>query len=64
MMITVLIFFIGLCVGMFLVLLYVSYLTSINSMFVIFPTGQTLGDLEQLKRHIKIEKYLEELEKE
>ena len=63
-MMMIITFFIGLFVGAFSVMLYLAYLTAIDSMFVILPTGKTLGDFNRLKDHLKMESYVKKLKEE
>ena len=63
-MMIVITFFIGLFAGAFSVMLYLAYLTAIDAMFVILPTGKTLGDLNKLKVHLKIDRYVKKLKEE
>ena len=63
-MMIVIAFFIGLFAGLFAGLLYLAYLTATDAMFVILPTGKTLGDLDKLKVHLKIDKYVKKLKEE
>ena len=63
-MMVVIAFFIGLFAGLFSAMLYLAYLTATDAMFVILPTGKTLGSLDRLKMHLEIEEYVEQLKKE
>ena len=63
-MMMIITFFIGLFTGAFSVMLYLAYLTAIDSMFVILPTGKTLGDLDRLWVHLKIDRYIKKLKEE
>jgi len=63
-MMMIITFFIGLFAGAFSVMLYLAYLTATDAMFVILPTGKTLGDLDRLWVHLKIDRYIKKLKEE
>lgn len=55
---TVLIFFIGIALGILVTMLRLAYLTAIEEMFVIFPNGKALGGEDVLETYLAVKELM------